>query len=152
MSGKYRKILGKVENLSWYTLLYNNPHSTLIRSDYEEMQGDPEPVSVEDGMYKAVIIDVCLKSSNYATMMLREILKTDTSRAEQAKGNDYFEKATTSKVDNVPKSEVSLLDNPDKFALFKELVFSQNDDGKRTNEDEGDNKETKKLKTGETRT
>lgn len=37
-----------------------------------------------DGKNKALIIEMCLKPSNYATMVLREILKNDTSAETQA--------------------------------------------------------------------
>lgn len=43
MSGKYRKIMAKVEDLSWHVLRYNDPNDNLIRSDYEELRGFDEP-------------------------------------------------------------------------------------------------------------
>lgn len=148
LSGKYRKIIEKAINLSWSTLQYNDPNYNLIRSDYEELQGEEEPKSVPEGQYKALIIDMCLNSAIYATMVLREVLKTDTSSASQTKLNDYHVKEKT---DAAPpsKSEKSLLDSPDKFALFKQLVFDDDNDVKRKNEDEIDGGDRKKLKTEE---
>lgn len=153
LSGKYRKLCEKVSNLSWYTLHYDDPNCNLIRSDYEELQGEEEPKNVEGGQYKALIIDMCLTSSIYATMVLREILKMDTSSASQTKLNDYHGKGkaseATSSLSEVSKNEQSLLDSPDKFALFKQMVFDDNDDFKRKNEDEVDGGEQKKLKIDE---
>lgn len=149
MSGKYRNIIEKVINLSWYTLQYNDPSCNLIRSDYEELKGEEEPKSVPGGQYKALIIDMCLKSAIYATMVLREVLKIDTSCASQTKLNDYHvnvkDKAGTSSNGSIK----SLLDSPDKFALFKRMVFDDDNDLKRKNEDEIDGGDTKKLKTEE---
>lgn len=62
---------------------YNTENETLIRSDLEELRGEPEPKSIEDGSQKALIVEFSLPSSSYATMALREILKCDTSVANQ---------------------------------------------------------------------
>lgn len=140
----------KVSNLSWYTLQYNDPNCNLIRSDWEEFQGEEEPKSIPNGQYKALIIDMCLKRSIYATMVLREILKTDTSTASQTKLNDYHEiKKVEDTANTIGESEHSLLNNPDKFALFKQMVFDDSDDLKRKSEDVDCGGESKKLKTDE---
>lgn len=62
---------------------YNEESDTLIRSDIEELNGEAEPVSIADGKQKALILEFSLPSSSYATMALREILKCDTSVANQ---------------------------------------------------------------------
>lgn len=62
---------------------YNDENDTLIRSDIEELNGDAEASSIENGKQKALILAFSLPSSSYATMALREILKTDTSVANQ---------------------------------------------------------------------
>lgn len=62
---------------------YNNENDTLIRSDIEELNGEAEPKSIEDGKQKALILEFSLPSSSYATMALREILKCDTSVGNQ---------------------------------------------------------------------
>lgn len=83
MSGAYRKMLVKPIELNWYFMKYNDESDTLIRSDIEELNGEMEPASIEDGKQIALILEFSLPSSSYATMALREILKCDTSVANQ---------------------------------------------------------------------
>lgn len=57
----------------------------LIRSDLEELRGEPEPEFSADGPQQSLLVQFQLPSSTYATMVLREILKEDTSPANQSK-------------------------------------------------------------------
>uniref|UniRef100_A0A146L3C1 Pseudouridylate synthase 7 n=1 Tax=Lygus hesperus TaxID=30085 RepID=A0A146L3C1_LYGHE len=84
MYGKYRRVLTEVRDLEWKIVKYTNTEADLILSDLDKMEGKSLPV-VEDGNYKAVIMDFSLKSSVYATMMLREVMKCDTSNSYHAK-------------------------------------------------------------------
>lgn len=43
LSGAYRKILERVTDLSWKIMGYDVSTASLIRSDYEEIKGHPEP-------------------------------------------------------------------------------------------------------------
>lgn len=62
---------------------YHNDTDTLLRSDVEEVRGEPEPKSADDGHQKALVVEFSLPSSSYATMALREVLKCDTSVGNQ---------------------------------------------------------------------
>lgn len=62
---------------------YNNDTDTLIQSDLEEIRKEKPPLSVDDGQFTALVLEFTLPSSTYATMALREILKSDTSVASQ---------------------------------------------------------------------
>lgn len=62
---------------------YNNETDVLIRSDLEELRGDAEPRSIDDGQLNALILELNLPTSSYATMALREITKSDTSASHQ---------------------------------------------------------------------
>lgn len=64
---------------------YHKDTDALIQSDFEEIRGEPVPVSADDGPLKALVLDFCLPSSSYATMALREILKEDTSASHQCR-------------------------------------------------------------------
>lgn len=83
LSGAYRKVLIKPIDLNWYFMKYHNDTDTLLRSDVEEIRGEPEPKSADDGPQKALVVEFSLPSSSYATMALREVLKCDTSVANQ---------------------------------------------------------------------
>lgn len=82
--GTYRRIIAKVNNLSWKIIHYNDPNADLILSDYDELKGSRPPQDIEDAKLKAVTMSMCLDLSTYATMALREITKKDTSAATQA--------------------------------------------------------------------
>ena len=58
---------------------YNDPTIPLALTDLARTRGDPEPASEVDGKYEALRIELSLPSSSYATMVVRDILKTDTS-------------------------------------------------------------------------
>lgn len=83
MTGAYRKLLLKPANLSWELIKYNEETDNLIQSDWEELKDENKPVTQEDGKLLALVVDFCLPSSTYATMVLREILKQDTSASHQ---------------------------------------------------------------------
>ena len=67
------------DNVQWETVRYDDPTISLVRTDYDSMTAVSEPVSMNDGQYRALKMKFDLPSSSYATMLVREILKTDTS-------------------------------------------------------------------------
>ena len=85
LGGNYRHMLGKVADMHWSTVTYSDPDQDLVASDLDRVQGRTEVVLGEEaGQYKGVIVDFSLKSSQYATMALREALKVDTGRDSQS--------------------------------------------------------------------
>lgn len=88
---------------------YDDPTQSLTRSDVEILENRPEPQSIpgslifqfnfyklesnitelliclsSDGKFKAVVLDFSLKSSCYATMLLRELQKQATEKRVHA--------------------------------------------------------------------
>ncbi|CAG9799829.1 unnamed protein product [Chironomus riparius] len=83
LCGAYRKAFVKPQKFSWKFLKYADQNDDLILSDYSRMMKDPEIESNKDGQNTALILDFSLPTSCYATMLLRELLKSDTSSANQ---------------------------------------------------------------------
>ncbi|XP_015108635.1 pseudouridylate synthase 7 homolog isoform X2 [Diachasma alloeum] len=84
LGGQYRKILQVPKDMSWRIVHYNDLQADLILADIDKMRNHELPKDVPDGKYKALILEITLSSSTYATMALREILKHDTSAETQA--------------------------------------------------------------------
>lgn len=85
LGGAYRKVFQKPNDLTWKFLKYVSQNDELINSDYSKMLKDPEIQSKPDGEHTALILDFCLPPSCYATMLLRELMKNDTSVETQIK-------------------------------------------------------------------
>ncbi|XP_056631358.1 pseudouridylate synthase 7 homolog [Diorhabda sublineata] len=149
LSGDYRNILGRPQDLTWKIVSYNDPTDNLIMSDLQEMKGDTMLQTVEDGKYKAVIMEFTLFTCHYATMLLRQIMKVDTATSVHSKLNDYH---VSNKVKNFPKISVesepevqenetnhisnSLLTDPLKYELFKKTVFNTVESTTNTDDEE----------------
>lgn len=84
LGGTYRKILQIPLSLSWKIMHYNVKSNDLLICDINEMRQHSIPKDDPEGQYKALILEMSLKASTYATMALREILKSDTSPQAQA--------------------------------------------------------------------
>lgn len=136
---------------------YNRAYTV---NDYLLTSSNPPCISLSDGKYKALVMEFDLAPSSYATMVLREILKSNTSSSAQARMNDYHESPTPKKIiiesnstDNDDKSETcdviqsgSLLSNAEKYEEFKNSIFKSIEvPEKRKNEEEveGSNKKQK---------
>lgn len=109
------------------------------------------------GRYKALLIEFDLQSSSYATMVLREVLKSNTATSAQAKLNKYHdskEKMICVEQNNSHNDRIdllnagqtnSLLSNPEKYEQFKNSIF-KDILGSTKRKSDGDEIEAKKLK------
>lgn len=85
LGGAYRKVFQKPTDLTWKFIKYANDNDELINSDFSKMMNDPEIESKPDGHQTALLLEFSLQQSIYATMLLRELLKNDTSVETQIK-------------------------------------------------------------------
>ncbi|CAM6094776.1 unnamed protein product [Calypogeia fissa] len=99
MTGGYRRVVQKLEDFHWKIVGYDDVTLPLSETDSDAIvnlqnQGEnqssstnadtePEttPVNAGNGLYKALQLHFTLPTSSYATMAIRELLKTSTSVA-----------------------------------------------------------------------
>jgi len=95
LPGDYRHMLVKPWDVSWEVVGYDEPTEDLIVSDKERLDMSGElPPKAKNGKtsghkYQALILNMSLPSSCYATMALREILRVETDKNSMIKLNNY---------------------------------------------------------------
>ncbi|XP_030869343.2 pseudouridylate synthase 7 homolog isoform X2 [Gorilla gorilla gorilla] len=87
LSGAYRKIIIRPQNVSWEVVAYDDPKIPLFNTDVDNLEGKTPPVFASEGKYRALKMDFSLPPSTYATMAIREVLKMDTSIKKQTQLN-----------------------------------------------------------------
>ncbi|XP_068786189.1 pseudouridylate synthase 7 homolog isoform X6 [Struthio camelus] len=87
LSGAYRKIIIRPQNVNWEVVAYDDPRIPLFNTDLDKLQGKPLPVLPTDGKFRALKMAFSLPPSTYATMAIREVLKMDTSIKNQTQLN-----------------------------------------------------------------
>lgn len=93
LPGSYRLILLRPLSLTWTHLQYTDPDLPLVQSDEDEILSlNPPAANDPEGKFRAVKVDMQLGASTYATMVLREITREETSswfqRGRTMKGED----------------------------------------------------------------
>ncbi|WWC85511.1 uncharacterized protein L201_000375 [Kwoniella dendrophila CBS 6074] len=95
LPGSYRRIIIKPISLNWNHLNYTDPDVSLVQSDEDKILNlNPPPSTTiieqevqggddDQGKFKALKIELTLGSSTYATMVLREITREETSTWHQ---------------------------------------------------------------------
>lgn len=78
----------KPKNLNWKVIPYDDPNISLVQTDLDRMARVSEQETLNDGKYRALKLEFDLPTSSYATMLVREILKTDTSPFHHSSLND----------------------------------------------------------------
>ncbi|NWS21409.1 PUS7 synthase, partial [Pachyramphus minor] len=87
LSGAYRKIIIRPQNVNWEVVAYDDPKIPLFTTDLDKLEGKPLPVLPTDGKFRALKMEFSLPPSTYATMAIREVLKMDTSIKNQTQLN-----------------------------------------------------------------
>jgi len=90
LPGGYRPVIAKPENVEWRLVSYTDPTQPLITTDADRVRGVAPP-TVQDAAAadstpdtkRALLIAFTLRSSCYATMCYRELLKQHTSAQYQ---------------------------------------------------------------------
>lgn len=77
MPGSYRKIVNRPGHLEWRICQYTDPNKPLTLNDEDALLG--MTLEDSDGMFKAVVLDLELGASTYATMALREVTREETA-------------------------------------------------------------------------
>uniref|UniRef100_A0A8C8VI43 Pseudouridine synthase 7 n=1 Tax=Pelusios castaneus TaxID=367368 RepID=A0A8C8VI43_9SAUR len=90
LSGAYRKIIIRPQNVSWEVVAYDDPRIPLFNTDLDKLEGKPPPILATEGKFKALKMEFSLPPSTYATMAIREVLKMDTSIKNQTQLNTIW--------------------------------------------------------------
>jgi len=77
-TGDYRRCFLRPTKVSHRVVSYANPNTDLVLTDLDRLNGVTEHV-IEEGPLRAVTIKFSLPPSSYATMILRELMKSNTS-------------------------------------------------------------------------
>lgn len=100
LSGSYRSIMGKAENLTFDIVDYKDDSVPLVRTDLDLLRSKKEaeakgetvdlsrvikPEESPDNVKRAVILSMQLSTSCYATMALREFMKSEIHKEPLAK-------------------------------------------------------------------
>lgn len=87
--GDRRQVFVKPSDVQHRFFQYDDPTIPLALSDYDRLQGKPEPETVSNGRYLALSISFSLPPGSYATMAIRELCRMDTGKQYQKSLNDY---------------------------------------------------------------
>ncbi|XP_070611214.1 pseudouridylate synthase 7 homolog isoform X2 [Erythrolamprus reginae] len=87
LSGAYRKIIIRPQNVSWELIEYGDPKIPLFTTDLDKLEGRTPAALATGGKYQALKMEFSLPPSAYATMAIREVLKLDTSIKSQSRLN-----------------------------------------------------------------
>ena len=111
LAGAYRSVIVKPTDVSWRSINHSDMNENLLVSDQEILSGKSHKKSEENGEFRALIIELTLPSSTYATMALREAMKVDMCKGSQSKlTENLIQNLTTAKKAKVDEGDQERLD------------------------------------------
>ncbi|XP_071532610.1 uncharacterized protein [Panulirus ornatus] len=85
VGGVYRRLIVRPTNVTGTVCYYKDASKPLVQSDMDKLRDiEVKDNLLTEGPYKALVLEMTLPSSSYATVALRELLKMDTSSQFQA--------------------------------------------------------------------
>ena len=90
LPGAYRPIVVKPTDVSWKVVQHSDMNEDLLVSDIDIVLGKSPKEADENGSLRALIIELTLPSSTYATMALREAMKIDMCKGMHSKRTDLI--------------------------------------------------------------
>jgi len=121
LGGAYRKILTKPNNTTWEVLHYSDSNYPLMQADEDTLLGMTLPPPEENADKTAIKVSFDLDTSSYATMALREILKSETSNVHQKALTDAMMARDADK-DAAKEASAATATEPEKAAGEVETV------------------------------
>ena len=97
LPGDYRSIWLKPADVSWSFIRHNDPHEDLLVSDAALLNGNQHKKNSETGEHEALILNLTLPSSTYATVALREAMKIDLGKGSQSLLTETFKETMMAK-------------------------------------------------------
>ncbi|KYQ90650.1 tRNA pseudouridine synthase D [Tieghemostelium lacteum] len=83
LKGVYRKVIEQANDVTYRIINHDDPNYDLTQSDMDILKNKPEPVSLENGKFKSLVVSFNLHPGTYATMAYREILKNSSDFQNQ---------------------------------------------------------------------
>ncbi|KAK8844588.1 hypothetical protein IAR55_006435 [Kwoniella newhampshirensis] len=84
LPGSYRRMVSRPLALTWSHIQYTDPDIALVQSDEDAILGlNPPAPNDPEGKFQALKIELTLGASTYATMVLREVTREETSTWHQ---------------------------------------------------------------------
>lgn len=93
--GDYRHIMMKATDVTWRFHSYDDPDKDILVSDFEMIEG--KNCAESKGEQTALVLEFTLPSSTYATMALREAMKVDMGKGNQAKLTESMKASAAAK-------------------------------------------------------